>query len=336
MSQELSLCILEFTYKKCAPLALSLGDLPIWHSVFGKALHQRNCLLPDTACFVEKKNETTEKDCPFLHSCHYPYLFDRVASDDSEMMRGQKIPVPHVFRFKTTPSPNQTTLSVALVIIGKAIDKYDSIIQTMKQAGLSGLGKQRQKLKLTKVTENNIEESVKTIWENNQLIATPQATMVNAPPCPTAVQIIFETPYKTKTRSAFKTDELLMGVIRRISLLQYFYTGKCLHVDFKYLKEQTIQTKTLKQTLRWQQNKRYSTRLGATVDTSGWVGQITVTNPNLRELWPYLWIGQWLGIGKNASMGFGQYRLENSAANLQHNLQQIPRDKLSQNKQHEI
>ena len=321
MKQELPLCILEFIYQKLDPLALSVGDLPIWHSVFGKALHQRSCLFPDTDCFVEKKNKPVEKDCSLLHSCHYPYLFDRIAPADSEMMRGQKIPVPHVFRFKTTALEEQSIVSIGLVIMGDAIDKYGSLIQSMKQAGTEGIGKQRTRLQLTTVEQLTNDGSVKTIWDISQLITRPKAILMSPPPCPTAVHIMFETPYKTKTRSAFKANELLMGVIRRISLLQYFYTDKRLHVDFKYLKQQTEQTKTLKQSLHWQQNKRYSARLGTTVDTSGWVGEVTISNYHLAEIWPYLWVGQWLGIGKNASMGFGQYRLENCAANLQHNPQ---------------
>jgi sortase (surface protein transpeptidase) len=99
-----------------------------------------------------------------------------------------------------------------------------------------------------------------------------------------------------------------MGIIRRISLLQYFYTDKRLQADFKQLKQQTQQIEIIKQALHWQRGQRFSARSSTTADTSGWMGQLEIKN-NIT-LWPYLWLGQWLGIGKNASMGFGRYRLE--------------------------
>ena len=30
----------------------------------------------------------------------------------------------------------------------------------------------------------------------------------------------------------------------------------------------------------------------------------------LSALWPWLWLGQWLHVGKNATMGMGGYTLE--------------------------
>jgi CRISPR/Cas system endoribonuclease Cas6 (RAMP superfamily) len=30
----------------------------------------------------------------------------------------------------------------------------------------------------------------------------------------------------------------------------------------------------------------------------------------LAEIYPWLWLGQWLHVGKNASMGLGGYQLE--------------------------
>ena len=33
----------------------------------------------------------------------------------------------------------------------------------------------------------------------------------------------------------------------------------------------------------------------------------------LGDLWPWLWLGQWLHVGKNATMGMGGYTLELAA-----------------------
>jgi CRISPR/Cas system endoribonuclease Cas6 (RAMP superfamily) len=39
------------------------------------------------------------------------------------------------------------------------------------------------------------------------------------------------------------------------------------------------------------------------------MGNVDIDLSQHQELWAYLYLGQWLGVGKNASMGFGQYRL---------------------------
>jgi CRISPR/Cas system endoribonuclease Cas6 (RAMP superfamily) len=59
--------------------------------------------------------------------------------------------------------------------------------------------------------------------------------------------------------------------------------------------------------MRWQAGSRYSATHGKSLDTGGWMGHLELDIQGLDELWPYLWLGQWLNVGKNASMGFGRY-----------------------------
>jgi hypothetical protein len=312
MTLALPLSILEFKYQRLDPFALSKDNIPLWHSVFGNALHQNSCIFSNTPCFDKHHNHphihNTQKNCALLYLCNYPYLFDRIAPPDSEMMRGKKIPVPHVFRFNTamTHLPhNESILTVTMVVIGQAISKYDAIIQAMQRAGSNGIGKQRYQIKLIEVKQHITEDNSQTRWQNH-IISPPKPDKMITPQCPSTITIRFETPYKTKSK--FDAGSLLMGIIRRISLLQYFYTDKRLQADFKQLKQQTQQIEIIKQALHWQRGQRFSARSSTTADTSGWMGQLEIKN-NIN-LWPYLWLGQWLGIGKNASMGFGRYRLE--------------------------
>ena len=50
-------------------------------------------------------------------------------------------------------------------------------------------------------------------------------------------------------------------------------------------------------------------RHGQRVDTGGLIGHLDLALDGIAGLWPYLHLGQWLGVGKNASMGFGCYEL---------------------------
>ena len=38
--------------------------------------------------------------------------------------------------------------------------------------------------------------------------------------------------------------------------------------------------------------------------------RIVLESQGLEAVWPHLWAGQWLHVGKGAMMGLGQYALE--------------------------
>jgi hypothetical protein len=63
--------------------------------------------------------------------------------------------------------------------------------------------------------------------------------------------------------------------------------------------------------LHWFDWTRYSSRQQQTMALGGVLGTWQLHGPadTLAQLWPWLWLGQWLHIGKNATMGLGGYRL---------------------------
>ena len=46
----------------------------------------------------------------------------------------------------------------------------------------------------------------------------------------------------------------------------------------------------------------------------GLVGEFTVDGPALPAVWPALWLGQWIHVGKGTAFGLGGYRV-GAAAN---------------------
>ena len=64
--------------------------------------------------------------------------------------------------------------------------------------------------------------------------------------------------------------------------------------------------------LRWFDWTRYSSRQQQEMALGGVVGQwhLHTNADTLEQLWPWLWLGQWLHVGKNASFGLGGYRLQ--------------------------
>ena len=58
--------------------------------------------------------------------------------------------------------------------------------------------------------------------------------------------------------------------------------------------------------------KRYSSRQQLTHPLQGVWGDIILQGEALAEFWAFLYLGQWLQVGKHANMGMGRYRLENA------------------------
>ena len=61
--------------------------------------------------------------------------------------------------------------------------------------------------------------------------------------------------------------------------------------------------------LRWQDWSRYSSRQQQEMTLGGADGHWTLEG-DLAPLLPWLWLGQWLHVGKNATMGMGGYALQ--------------------------
>jgi hypothetical protein len=66
--------------------------------------------------------------------------------------------------------------------------------------------------------------------------------------------------------------------------------------------------------LRWKDWTRYSARQRQEMTLGGVLGRWHLAGDAavLAQLWPWLWLGQWLHLGKNATMGMGGYVLEAS------------------------
>lgn len=94
----------------------------------------------------------------------------------------------------------------------------------------------------------------------------------------------------------------------RINALSYFYCGAGLDIDFKKFGDETDKIKTMDDSTRWVESSRYSRRREVTHDLSGFVGEVTFEG-ELGPFVPYLKLGQYLHVGKNAVFGNGWYQI---------------------------
>jgi hypothetical protein len=208
--------------------------------------------------------------------------------------------------------PKQT-ISLRLIVIGSANQKLQLIIWALLTAGINGLGKTRSKLQLQDVWLQQPNNLPRLIYQPPEIKFFPQPQQLPIMAMPPRVTLQFISTYR-QDNEAFTVDTLSIpkifkSIYGRVSSLQYFYTDKILVADFKHLKELAYNLKVLNNQLQNHAESRYSTKQQKKIDASGVIGSLELDLQGMETLWPYLYLGQWLNVGKNASMGFGRYTL---------------------------
>jgi len=104
---------------------------------------------------------------------------------------------------------------------------------------------------------------------------------------------------------------LIAAIARRTALLMEFHAGQAgwgqaaKHITY------VSQSLADVQNLHWFDWVRYSSRQQQEMALGGVLGTWTLQGNSaaIAEIAPWLWLGQWLHMGKNASMGLGGYQL---------------------------
>ncbi len=313
----LSLAEYRFTYRAIDDITLPPFSGSLWHGVFGRALRSQVCIAPDSEC----------EKCMLLHNCDYAYLFYGPRPPDSILMRNYRtIPVPHIIRIENSENERIITkgeeFAVSMVLIGKSNRHIVTVIRAMLEIGVSGFGKMRAQAQLIEALQTGVDALPKLIMSQARMHLSPQPGIAPLPQMPAQCRITFVTPYKQsatrKESQDFNLKKMLMAIVRRVSLLKYFYTGELLEEDFKSFKDKAEKLSPLAVNMKWCRQKRYSARAQKTMDTSGWMGSIDLSLADIEEFWPYLYLGQWLHVGKNSSMGFGRYELRHISSSFIH------------------
>ena len=136
------------------------------------------------------------------------------------------------------------------------------------------------------------------------------------PAPPRTVRVRLLTPLRVKRREHFVGVQdfdfraLTSGLLRRISLLTYFFGETPLETDFAGLLRHAETIPVAGCALHWREWTRYSSRQNEKLQMGGLVGSFDLAGADLDRFWPLLWLGQWTHAGKGCSMGLGRYVLD--------------------------
>jgi hypothetical protein len=311
-SPNLPFALYTFHFKTLEPLSQVQFSASFWHGQFGRALRSVvQCVQPQTEC----------KQCMLLHNCDYSYLFYGARPLNASIMRQyETIPVPHRFLGDITYTLNLAKhdfFKVKLFLFGKAIKSLPIIINSMENIANSGLKRQRFKVQLESVSVQPDQGLESLVYNRGLALPTPEIHLATIPPCPAFIRLQWLTPYRAKVMRSGEmlTDidsaKLMMAIIRRIFLLQSFYTDTPFTDDFTQLKKLSLKfsQQQLQSSLYFSKQSRHSSKHKRVLDTSGVIGHLDFSLAGMEALWAYLYLGQFTASGQNASLGFGHYQL---------------------------
>jgi hypothetical protein len=284
------------------------GDFPgnAWRGALGHALRRTVCVTRAPVC----------ADCLLYRSCLYPYFFETPpAADAAKMRRYSTAPHSFVLEAQAQGSGHETVLHFSLV--GRANVHLPVFVHALREAAASprGVAGSRMEWRGLEQEENPGSDDWRGILDaQNTLTALPPSVPVPAHLPPTTFTVELRTPLRVKRDgrlvrpAAFRFADLFGNLLRRVSMLIEFHTETSLDADFRRLND-LARGIEVRGDLRWQEQRRYSARQSQPMEFGGLVGALHIDPNGLDELWPYLWLGQWVHAGTGATMGLGEYRI---------------------------
>ena len=283
-----------------------------WRGAFGRALKRAVCVTHLQSC----------ADCILNRNCVYPYLFEsRLPPGAMKMRRYDTVPHPFVLAPPSNIQSDDELVDVGMTLFGSANQHLPYVIHALREAGDNGIGRRRVRNTLVAVEQTaSLDHEWREIYRPDESLRAVSPSAPTIPRLPLSINVCLLSPLRVRHNGHLMGAEdfsfagFFVNVLRRISMLSYFYTESPLHVDFKALAAAARVFPVRTSVVVWQDLTRYSTRQQTAMQMGGLLGRFELPRDGIEPFWPYLWLGQWTHVGKFTSMGLGRYRLAESAS----------------------
>ena len=307
----------RFEFQVTRPIRLPDYAGSMLRGAFGHALRQLACMTKQKEC----------QGCPLTGTCPYPAIFAPLPPATHELQKFSQIPVPYIIEppnLGAAVLETGATFAFQMVLIGRALRDLPLIILAWRRALSRGVGAGDGTAELVRVLHcpSADTSTVTEIYrpENGHITPHPQVIDLTVQKYENmrGVTLHFHTPLRLqKNGHALPTEKLdartlLTALVRRASLLAEFHAGGPLVDDFSALLANCASIRDHKK-LVWLDWTRYSSRQQQKMSLGGVVGTWMLEG-DLTALAPFLHLGEWLHVGKEAAFGLGRYTLEDRLA----------------------
>lgn len=313
MKSTLSLSSYTFTLKLLKDGRLPAFKGSFWHGIIGSRLKELHCVAPDTNC----------KECQWNNRCGYIKIFEPSAQT-TDHQPSQPKPKGFVIRGlgdwrKQYRAGNKIT--VDLTLIGDLQFDFQNMVSVFSN-GLR-VGQEAIPTELFQVVQHDLELGGHVSLVSNGILQ-------RSPLRPFSIQNLwsldshanakevilhFQTPTRFKTNGRLNGKptfaQIMSALIRKLNQLEIHYGSGEPAFDKEYTHFLIESARELEPDydLKWVDWKRYSRRSEEVMILGGFTGTITLRG-ELGHFLPLLLVGEYLNIGKQASFGLGQFRVE--------------------------
>jgi len=287
---------------------------PLLRSVFGSALRRGACVTGAPSC----------TGCPLLQGCAYPAIFEPPPRPTQFGTSIHQVPSPWAME---PPPPGLARLPAGRplqwqqVLVGEdVLRRLPAVVQAWQRALHDGFGQRRVRGQLVDpacLGADGIAAPVRPPQGSSLLPHTTTLTL----PGPWAVacdqvHLHIHTPLRLQRNGRplrpadLSPRKLAADLLRRCNLMLDLHLGiRPAPFDAVALVAQAATLTDDRSQLRWCDGARYSARQKQQTPLGGVVGCWTLRG-DVAPLMPWLWLGQWLHVGKETAMGLGGYTLE--------------------------
>jgi hypothetical protein len=314
MFDRLTVTVQRVRFRAEEPLTLPAYKGSTFRGALGHAFRNVSCALRRQQCGT----------CMLRQRCAYSVCFETPVPEETEVMR-KYTNAPHPFVLEPPLEDRREyepgeELDVNLLLVGKAQEHLPHFIYAFDEMAKTGLGRERRRLSLREMdTPENGAWRKLYDGGKEELLGTPEpfdtgwinarAEKLRGHP----VRIHFESPVRVKYEGRIvRTPEmtaLLPNLLRRLSLLQYFFCESGFEEAVKPVLEAGETVEITDSDIQWVDWTRYSARQKKTMGLGGFTGRADYAPLPEPLLEPLCW-GELLHIGKASAFGLGKYRME--------------------------
>ncbi|MBW1735721.1 MAG: CRISPR system precrRNA processing endoribonuclease RAMP protein Cas6 [Deltaproteobacteria bacterium] len=314
MASHVTICPLwhlRFTLEPEEPIRLPRMNKGITlRGAFGTSLRRLVCSERETSC----------DSCRARPACPYGVVFaPRPPEEASRLRLNRDVPRPFVIKppldGKEVYEPGEP-LCFEMVLVGKCRELFPYVMVSINELGRTGIGVGRGRFTIGHVESLSGSGAPQEVMNRgDNLVRTPRGEihLGQAPDLkPGALRLRFLTPVLLKERGQWVRPSFGAVAKRlrdRINALSYFYCGKAIEMDFREFGFKADKVRLLHEELRWVEERRFSKHRNLSHTLKGWVGDV-VYEGDLETFWPFLWLGQYLHVGKASAFGQGWYEID--------------------------
>lgn len=286
----LELSHIDLRYRATRDVLASACGGSAWRGSFGHALRRAVCVTGLPECGT----------CPMRASCIYVELFETMPPSGNHGMLSRYSHVPHSYIIRT---PNPASLAcgdegeLRMTLIGGGVRHAALAAQQLARAA-------------QRLAEPGALEVLGTRITNTRIPPAPEYTDHSN------IHLNLESPLRIRVNNLywkhpddFRFRAFFSALLRRVTQLCELHgqpVPAASHI--RELAECAERVRITNNTLRWQDMHRYSNRQRRRIPMGGLMGTVDIEG-ELAPLWPWLWVGQFLHVGKATVMGLGRFQL---------------------------